>query len=51
MGAWAEVAKDDRVLSYTRGLSLFIVPFLLVAWVILYVFPGDTAKLWPGRSL
>jgi hypothetical protein len=37
---------DDRVLAYTRGLSLFIVPFLLVAWVILYVFPDHTAKLW-----
>ena len=37
---------DDRVLAYTRGLSLFILPFLLVAFVILYLFPGDTARLW-----
>jgi hypothetical protein len=37
---------DDRVLGYTRGLSLFIVPFLLVAFVILYLFPGHTARLW-----
>jgi hypothetical protein len=37
---------DDRVLAYTRGLSLFILPFLLVAFVLLYLFPGDTARLW-----
>jgi hypothetical protein len=39
-------ARDDRVLAYTRGLSLFIVPFLLVAFVILYLFPGDTTRLF-----
>ena len=38
--------RDDRVLAYTRGLSLFIVPFLLVAFVILYVFPDHTGRLW-----
>jgi hypothetical protein len=42
----ADERRDDRVLAYTRGLSLFIVPFLLVAWVILYAFPGHTARLW-----
>ena len=39
-------ARDDRVLPFTRGLSLFIVPFLVVAWVILYLFPGHTARVW-----
>jgi hypothetical protein len=38
--------RDDRVLGYTRGLSIFIVPFLLVAFVILYLFPDHTARLW-----
>jgi hypothetical protein len=38
--------RDDRVLPFTRGLSIFIVPFLVVAWVILYLFPGHTARLW-----
>ena len=38
--------RDDRVLAYTRGLSLFIIPFLLVAFVILYLFPEHTARLW-----
>src|SRR6476660_10111198 len=41
-----EVVRDDRVLPFTRGLSLFIVPFLVVAWVILYLFPSHTARLW-----
>jgi hypothetical protein len=40
------VVRDDRVLAYTRGLSLFITPFLLVAFVILYLFPRHTAHLW-----
>jgi hypothetical protein len=38
--------RDDRVLPYTRGLSLFIIPFLLVAFVILYLYPGHTERLW-----
>jgi hypothetical protein len=44
-------ARDDRVLAYTRGLSLFIVPFLLAAFVILYLFPGRSGELfaWPVK--
>lgn len=38
--------SDDRVLRYTRVLSLCIVPFLLAGFVILYLFPQDTARLW-----
>jgi hypothetical protein len=45
MGA-PDAVRDDRVLGYTRGLSLFIVPFLVVAFVILYLFPDHTARLW-----
>jgi hypothetical protein len=37
---------DDRVLRGTRWLSAFIAPFLLVAFVLLYLFPGDTQRLW-----
>jgi hypothetical protein len=37
---------DDRMLPFTRALSVFIVPFLVVAWVILYLFPTDTARVW-----
>jgi hypothetical protein len=41
--------RDDRVLPYTRGLSLFIVPFLMAGFVILYLFPTHTRQLfaWP----
>jgi hypothetical protein len=41
--------RDDRVQPYTRGVSLFIVPFLLAAFGILYLFPDRTAELfaWP----
>ncbi|WP_460458891.1 hypothetical protein [Angustibacter peucedani] len=46
MDVTSQVPRDDRVLRYTRGVSLFIVPFLLGAWVILYVFPRRTAQLW-----
>ena len=38
--------RDDRVLPFTRGLALFITPFLLVAFVILYLFPTHTGRLW-----
>lgn len=37
---------DDRIIAYTRGLSLFIAPFLLVAWVVLYLLPARTQQLW-----
>jgi hypothetical protein len=40
------------VIAYTRGLSLFITPFLLAAFVLLYIFPGHTAQLfaWTIKS-
>jgi hypothetical protein len=34
--------RDDRVLPGTRILGAVIVPFLLVAFVLLYFFPDDT---------
>jgi hypothetical protein len=37
---------DDRVLGYTRVVSVVIVPFLMVAFVLLYFFPGDTKNLF-----
>jgi hypothetical protein len=39
-------ARDDAVLPATRALSAFIVPFLLVAFVVLYLFPSDTGRLF-----
>lgn len=37
-----EPDRDDRVLKQTHWLGAFIVPFLLVAFVALYFFPGST---------
>jgi hypothetical protein len=34
--------RDDRVLRQTHILGAVIVPFLLVAFALLYFFPGDT---------
>lgn len=38
--------RDDRVLTTTRALAAFIAPFLLLAFVLLYGYPGETARLW-----
>jgi hypothetical protein len=38
--------RDDRILPETRWLSAFIVPFLFVAFVMLYIFPGHTDRLF-----
>jgi len=37
---------DDEVLPVTRALAAFIVPFLVVAFVVLYGFPADTTRLF-----
>ncbi|WP_456846978.1 hypothetical protein [Cellulomonas sp. P5_C6] len=37
---------DDRVLRATRVVSAIIVPFLLLAWAVLYPWPGDTDRLF-----
>jgi len=42
----AEEMRDDRVLATTRALAAFIVPFLVVAFVVLYGFPHDTKRLF-----
>jgi hypothetical protein len=46
MAAVVPETRDDRVLTYTRTLSVAIVPFLLLGFVLLYLFPGDTASLF-----
>ena len=40
------MTRDDRVLPATRALGWFIVPFLLVAFPLLYFFPDDTGNWW-----
>lgn len=39
-------ARDDRVFTETRALAVVIVPFLLVAFGILYGFPERTKELF-----
>ncbi len=39
-------AGSDVVLPATRALSAFIVPFLVVAFVVLFGFPNETARLF-----
>lgn len=46
MATVVSATRDDRVLAYTRVLSLVVAPFLLVAFVLLYIFPGDTKQLF-----
>lgn len=46
MTAREPAVRDDRILVFNRGLSLVIIPFLLVAFVLLYLFPGDTRRLF-----
>ncbi|MGO9293574.1 MAG: hypothetical protein ACLP52_06770 [Streptosporangiaceae bacterium] len=38
--------RDDRVLPLTRGVSLVIIPFLVVAFFVLYPWPHDTGRLF-----
>ena len=38
--------RDDRVLRTTRVVSIVIVPILTAAFVILFLFPGQTRALW-----
>ncbi|WP_382308875.1 hypothetical protein [Herbiconiux sp. UC225_62] len=38
--------RDDRILPYTRVVSAIIIPFLVVASVLLYVLPGRTDELF-----
>lgn len=51
MAAHARGGNEDgtRVLPITRLLAVVIIPFLVVAFWILYVLPHDTARLfaWP----
>jgi hypothetical protein len=41
--------SDDRVLPVTRAVAVAIIPFLLIAFVVLYFWPADTGRLfaWP----
>ena len=40
------VERDDRVLPVTRIVAVVIVPFLVVAFLVLYPWPKDTDRLF-----
>ena len=40
------IVRDDRVLALTRWVSLVIIPFLVVAFVVLVPWPSDTGRLF-----
>ncbi|HWZ19116.1 MAG TPA: hypothetical protein VNW73_09995 [Ktedonobacteraceae bacterium] len=40
------IAQDDRILLETRWLAAVIIPFLVVACIILFFWPNDTDKLF-----
>jgi hypothetical protein len=42
-------ARDDRVQPLTRGVAYAIVPFLVVAFAVLYPWPDDTGRLFAWR--
>lgn len=41
--------KNNRILPETRWTAILVIPFLLTAWGILYLFPAQTEALfaWP----
>ncbi len=45
-GRNAPLAGSDRVLPYTVGLSVFVIPFLVAASVLLYLLPMRTEELF-----
>lgn len=40
------LAQDDRILPEARWLAVLIIPFLVVASILLYLWPNDTDKLF-----
>jgi len=39
----------DRILPETRWLAALVIPFLVIAFVILYIFPQDSEKLFAWK--
>jgi hypothetical protein len=44
--SFSGLARDDRIFPETRWLAAVIIPFLVVACVILYFWPNDTDTLF-----
>ena len=41
-----QATRDDRILIFTRVISIIVIPFLLLAFIILYIFPDQTDQRW-----
>lgn len=46
MSVRTDMTKDDAVLRLTRVVSAALVPFLVVGFMVVYVFPNDTERLF-----
>jgi hypothetical protein len=44
--AGGEGARDDRILPATRWAALAVFCVLVAAWVVLFLFPGETPDAW-----
>ncbi len=40
------LVRDDRILPETRWLAVLIIPFLVAASILLFIWPNDTDKLF-----
>ncbi|GAC1461361.1 MAG: hypothetical protein PVS3B3_35820 [Ktedonobacteraceae bacterium] len=40
------IVRDDRILPETRWLAVLIIPFLVTASILLFIWPNDTDKLF-----
>ena len=41
--------RTDRILPETRWVAALVIPFLVAAFVILYIFPQETARLFAWK--
>lgn len=41
--------SENKILSETRWVAAFVIPFLVVAFVILFIFPGQTESLFAWK--
>lgn len=45
----AKINNGNQILSETRWVAILVIPFLLVAFVILFIFPQQTEKLFAWK--
>ena len=45
----AQINRSDRILPETRWVAALVIPFLIVAFIILYIFPQNTERLFAWK--